>query len=1224
MKVLGLTRCCAALVLSLACAVVPGVASAAKQTRSASHAGAAKAQSAAALANQAARALFEKSDLDGARALADAALHARKPGEEAILEALFVKMEAGALQVDTAAELDSALRLCELRANTDARVTVAAARVLDRAANTTGFRAIVPRLEKLVAAGGPQTTYLRAALLAAAADGVPGLSVTDLARQSGLITDWRIVGPFGRYPNVAFERAWAPEQDGLSQSAYESHAVENFRFEDGNLALPDYFSPSGIFYAAAQVNITEPGEWRIRVESTGTLQIFVDGTDALTRDDRFAEQPEVVWRALNLSQGAHNILLKMLPSAAPLRVAFLPPAVTPHHAKTARAGNPAAEQRATRTEITNEAEAQYVRAAESYWAGDYASALGVLKQAPKSAATDFLLAQTLAHSTADATQELGLLKQTLATAPQAFAAEYQLAARAYANNDIEEALRCVQRVVAAHPEFAPGQHLLAQAAVHLNLTAEAARAVAADIRLHPSCETLRSGMKFFSGMEAFKHATQIETQLDGCAPGSLAYAQALKEAGRHLESAAAAGRIVAERPLDREARALQVTELAFAGKTDAAKQAAEQLVKLAPNAVRFRQVAQNAALRVPDDPGERGRELLSDHPFYSHYRRDGLHIFQLTAKRRFAGGPAVILLNDAVTRVAEDGSVSVYAHRITRVLDRGGIEKYGEVTLPRNADLLELRTIKADGTMAEPEFSQHKASISMPALAPGDAIEQEYVVHYPDFASAQRAGAMHFTFGSFAAPILYTRYAVLWPANAKVALVESAGGLPKSVTHAKGGTMVRMWEKENIWQSVEEASAPPVDLLPTVRIAARDRGWDELRDFYRDKLIFALRPGMRAQETAARILATVQDNTAATAPGGKANQEEIARAIYHWVTTKVRRDDSSFAGGEVASVESTLSDFSGSRTAALIGLARAVGIQADLLLARDVTKERTPDSYTRPLVVFRVSEPNGGTKQLLADAERDGVGLGALPPSIARTDALLVPWRPEEVKTATAFIKLPAVASDEQSTADGDVWLDAQGNLSAVLTIRMGSSRGAQMRWILSGIDPGERKHFFEQLAMRIFPGASEATGAVRNELNPDQSLEILLNCRAPHFANFAAGIADMDQLVPALGLRKMYLGADPRRFPLYVDTPLVEKASFRVRLPEGIGVKYKAADVRLRSEFGSYSVEFRQAAPNEIEIRRTFEIPVQMVPPERFSGFSRFARQIDEAERQRLVIGNL
>ena len=59
---------------------------------------------------------------------------------------------------------------------------------------------------------------------------------------------------------------------------------------------------------------------------------------------------------------------------------------------------------------------------------------------------------------------------------------------------------------------------------------------------------------------------------------------------------------------------------------------------------------------------------------------------------------------------------------------------------------------------------------------------------------------------------------------------------------------------------------------------------------------------------------------------------------------------------------------------------------------------------------------------------------------------------------------------------------------------------------------------------------------------------------------------------------------------------------------------QYREAETR----FGGYSVTFRHPAPDAVEITRSFRIPVQVVAPENYEEFSRFARQIDDAERQR------
>ena len=48
-------------------------------------------------------------------------------------------------------------------------------------------------------------------------------------------------------------------------------------------------------------------------------------------------------------------------------------------------------------------------------------------------------------------------------------------------------------------------------------------------------------------------------------------------------------------------------------------------------------------------------------------------------------------------------------------------------------------------------------------------------------------------------------------------------------------------------------------------------------------------------------------------------------------------------------------------------------------------------------------------------------------------------------------------------------------------------------------------------------------TGATRNEHDPDRTLELVLHCRAPRYVSLGQGTTEIDQLVPTLGLKKMY-----------------------------------------------------------------------------------------------------
>ena len=155
----------------------------------------------------------------------------------------------------------------------------------------------------------------------------PGLSELMSARESGLLTDWRIVGPFGLHPLIDFDRQWAPEHDHVSKSSYGLRKVEFFQFADGQVKLPSHLARDGVFYATSQVYLRSAGDWRLFLECGGTIAVFIDGEKVLTRDDRHALQPTSLRSELTLSRGDHRVLVKFLNGAVPFRWrSWLPPA----------------------------------------------------------------------------------------------------------------------------------------------------------------------------------------------------------------------------------------------------------------------------------------------------------------------------------------------------------------------------------------------------------------------------------------------------------------------------------------------------------------------------------------------------------------------------------------------------------------------------------------------------------------------------------------------------------------------------------------------------------------------------------------------------------------------------------------------------------------------------------------------------------------------------------
>ena len=1140
--------------------------------------------------------LFSDFNLSAAANAADARLR-HSPRDTM---ALLVRMEAAELQERPEEVLDSALRLCALPAAPELH-DLASNRVLQHAANSSVFNAVVRRVKSAAAMHNGCTFNLRLAILAAAADGA-NIDLDAAALSSGLLTRWRIAGPFGRYNNVDFDRRWLPEtersfreryaseQDRVTLTDGESGAAatkanvahttipERFWFRDGMITLPQYFASSGIFYAASEVEVAA-GTARIDVLSSGTYEIFVDEKSRLLHDARYATGPTRDSTALFLAAGRHRILLKFTPDAAPISVALDPEyAIAPQR------------KSALRTEV-----AQYLQAIGAYFRGDYAG-MGILLHADSVHGEGYRkYLHALLYSAAEehSPRADAAWKAVASAQPSVLLARLKSAENAMERGQPDGIRSDVMSILAERPQSETALQLAFNLSRHNQLDGPALLTRLLDS--HASCARLAEAIKFYNAAAQQDKALSAEQQLARCAPESMEYARLLAKSGRHSAAAAYLQQLVVRNPLHRAARRFLVEQLLMDNQLSAAKLQARQLHEIAANAPDYvPELSETGVAR--DSRSERAAGFANGAEFYVPYRRDGIDLIRKSAQRIFSGGEAVILLSDKVVCIRREGPVSIYVHRITRPLNKAGITRYGEVTLSRGADLLELRTIKANGEIIEPELDQQKPTISMPALEPGDAIEEEYVQHYADLDQVPENSAAH-SFGSFAAPILHSRFVLLDPPDAAVRVRQQAG-LPLPLVGENNGMVVRIWERDNVAQTISEPFLPAVNLLPTVTVAAAEKTIARLRD----QLIDASRTGLHVNEAVAELHLSQA--------GGDI---EKAKRLYRFVTSKI---DSTGPDWAASPAEDTLANGQGSRTTALLAMARAAGLKADLLLARRIEQSCSKElsCYTEPLVRFWLS--NGEPADV--DAESDDLAFGDISPSLNAREAHLVPLQSDEEKK-TEIVALNPRLAGEKSFAEADLSF-SEGDLVASIHVQLGSVRAQEVRNTLRSAGEHERQAFFEQLATRIFPGATSVTGAAAHESDPEQPLKLSVRCAVPQFMTRQSGVAEINQLAPDLGLAALYARTPTRKFPLLVDSVFFENTVFHVHLPSGMAVHSLPADFTDKTEFGEYTLRF-VLLPQQIDIHRDFHIPVQVIAPEKYAAFVNFAMRIEDAERQRISL---
>lgn len=747
-------------------------------------------------------------------------------------EALFVQMETAAMRGEQATMLNAALHLCELgsAAKQDPRIQLAATRVRESAANTPDFRLAVPRLQTLLANSSTGWPELSIALLNAAMDGVSGLDPEAVARASGILTDWRIVAPEGRHSLLDSAPITISPNDDLAQASYGNRAVENFQFPDGIIRLPDYLPRRGIYYAASHFATLVPGVWTVRSESSGTLEIYVDGARVLSQGTLSGASVRGS-AEFEVAPGPHRLLAKFAAVAAPLRIAVSPSA----------SGTSAP----TRAKLSLQ-ELAYDLAATAYATGQFATAIdeiNALPSASDSAALQFLLAQSWTRENRTTPEGERAWNRLLSLAPGATAAYQVLGQRALDGGHSSGAAQFARRALEANPDDVPALETLS-AAIQGNpgladSDREASLLWSRRLAAHPSCETLERAMIFYRGRPQLAEAAAAQQRLKGCAPESLAYAQSLISQDRHIDAVEALQQLLVAAPLNRSASQMLVRELQITGDDSGAERAAVEWLRIAPNASGFRRLA---AAMGGDDPAPATK------PFYAPYRRDAAQLMQ-AVPARFNLAP-VLLLNDHVAILRTDGSVSLYVHTTTRFSTAAEIEHYGRPDLPHDAQLLRLQALHADGTVSEVKLDPENPRRSLAALAPGDAVDEEYVVNYAgDGGIPEHPEVFQFVFGRFDEKVLSSRFVVLTPATqADRAVVISSSDAPRLRSRVQDNMLARVWEREEVSVTTGGLALPNASLA-IVRVVEKDNGWTVPSDAEHHRRLETIHPGPRFEES---------------------------------------------------------------------------------------------------------------------------------------------------------------------------------------------------------------------------------------------------------------------------------------------------------------------------------------------------------------------------------------
>jgi cellulose synthase operon protein C len=1076
-----------------------------------------------------------------------------------------------------------------------------------------------------------------------------------LRADMGLVSTLALVGPLAALRALAFDAATPPERDGALPPTlpgpFGAMPLRVVPVPDGELSLASE-GPSGDVYVAG-VDFVVPAEasYVVRTAGNGAYRTVLDGTVLYSRRPFAAPTSLVSGQGVVLPAGPHRLLVTLLRGERPASVSL---AVFRADGQPAALHFKPAEGPAPRwASVRLVAVEGIVPTAESIYKS-------LLPEAGEALAT-YLAVRDAEGRDRDGSKRL-LAAAGLPTAPAWAVLRARVAvgdstvpsklARGRAAQYLEAALEKDARDVESQLDKAA----LALEEQRNAQAGEAARAArAAHTPVGYPVDLLQARLSLALGLDAQGDVLAQEAlrAVDGvCAALSLRYDLAMRrdgvadadrlltslrscpgEEGRAVEHAKARGRLAEATSLARRRLAEEPSSVALgqglAALLLAEKKPAEGVAVLTalqalwPRDAGLRKRTAELQALAGDTKGalaSRRASLLLDGSDLSLRRlverestgkellaaqavdgRAALKAYE--AGSRDEDAPSVLVLDAAATRAYPDGSTVDRIHTIQKVLDQSGIQEVAEVTLPPGAQLLALRTLKADGKVLEPESIEGKETISMPGVAVGDSVEQEFLLargaRGPAIPGWTAAG---FYFQVAQVPDYWATYTVLAPAGSGMAV--DAHNMTAPAVQVKGGDEVYHQEVRRSPPFLPEPESPPAanELLPLVLVGAGARGQEALLTAVTDAALERLRP-------------TAEVEAFARAAAGTRTGLEAVRALYTAVHGRLAGHD----GGLGQSAAASLAAERGSRLTLLRASLEVLGIASRVVAVRTFAVDPGPYLYPSeglfPYLCLRVEVP--GAAPVWLDTLVRFAPFAELPEQAAGgREAYLLPepGRPLE-RTETPPGQKPPGKEVTLALA-----LAEDGTLAGRATDVYRGFEAAQLAEALDALSTEEKKQALQNALGGGFGGAELADIQLDAPRAVGAQVTVRYAFRASHFARVEQQRMVLGPLTYATFLGRRYVQVAQRRMPLFIESTEGTTSHVTLALPPGWVLDQPLPEAKVAGPFGAFfRTESQGSATLKVEER--YRLDMARIPVDKYEAFASFAGEVDLLQSRDVVL---
>ncbi|CAM2007813.1 tetratricopeptide repeat protein [Acanthopleuribacter pedis] len=1055
-----------------------------------------------------------------------------------------------------------------------------------------------------------------------------------IAQRAAFLTEWKISENFGNYPIPAFDKKHPAEE-----ARYWNNEALNYRSRTGVVLPPRHASGAGVIYGFGRFGNPVEQEVTFRVFSYHNIAVYLDGVRVAQFNMLEEYGPNIRFFKVKLPAGEHEVLVKSTQTrgnngqfsvqvTGKQPVSLLKPG-NPVHDLSDKVQTAETIQVGLAAAIADETSdfAAFQRAFLAILDKDKATSLKLLEDLYESYDGSLLIGTLLSEVYLGAVKflppndQISRAYQILASFLQApdynQQAMYSLALLLNRHNQTKDALVLLNRIVEINPGFCEALDALLAISNNEKLLDVRQKALGLLNDMGPANrwaqqellkETRRDGdlgrtkeilanlaeLLPWEGFQAQLHEMNEEFELaikdlesrgkvfDDRAYYPYAVSQGYAKLGKINEQRVWLEKALEIDPTHEDAILDLVNLSGFQGKMDEAKQILRDYLRIEPANSAFRQRLSH----------------LEGRTAFEAYRVDSAEIIAEAKNKPISeGANSELLLDQLMVRLFPDGSQMRYTHLVSRVLTKDGVDSESEIRLPgEDIEILELRTIKQDGSVLYPESFEHKSTISLSGVSVGDFIDEEHIEYLPPayYDSDGLDSFMTFIFQGVDRIYHHSELVLIYPEDLQPEPALLSRNMPEGqpTVEVKNGLKYVRWLTKDMPPLTVEPSMPPANYSQPVASFYFNTDWEEIRDFYthatRQRLGVVNR--LKPQIEAWRQL--------------DLEPRALAERIYRDITERIDQD-----GPFYQDVNLTWESRAGNATLLVAAVYRELGIKHDIVLTRPERIRHYTFDTPLPSLSYSLLRLPFEDGDVWLDANQAGLPFGYVPfPFRGSTGIVLDGGERLWIDIPAFEDRLDRVASryEFHFAADGKVEATGAETFYGQTAARLSENwKQLNRPEIMQRVEAGINQNF---------PGAVVSETGENDELPPGE-FEINYSFKHDSLAKPNDSGFDIEFLLPKTPLLNRYGSLPDRKTPILIAQPHFNVANETLHLPEGMRWEVTPRKIVKESDFGTYSLSITPESDQVLKVKREYHVPAQFVMPEAYQEFLVFCKTMVENE---------